>query len=48
MLPSDVVGAALGFPQTIGGGNIAAWKAHLPVNLAAGVENCLQVCGLSQ
>ncbi|KAJ7789595.1 RmlC-like cupin domain-containing protein [Mycena leptocephala] len=42
MLPSYVVDAALGFPQTIGGGNIAAWKAHLPINLAAGVEGCLQ------
>ncbi|KAJ7768044.1 RmlC-like cupin domain-containing protein [Mycena olivaceomarginata] len=48
MLPSDVVNAALGFPETIGAGNIAAWKAHLPVNLAAGVESCLQACGLSQ
>ncbi|KAF7368296.1 Spherulin-1b protein [Mycena venus] len=46
MLPSDVVNAALGFPETIGGGNIDAWKAHLPVNLAAGVESCLQACGL--
>ncbi|KAJ7686983.1 spherulin-1B precursor [Mycena olivaceomarginata] len=48
MLPSDVVDAALGFPETIGAGNIAAWKSHLPVNLAAGVESCLQACGLSQ
>ncbi|KAF7309184.1 Spherulin-1b protein [Mycena kentingensis (nom. inval.)] len=47
MLPSDVVDAALGFPETIGGSNIAQWKAHLPVNLAAGVESCLQACGLS-
>ncbi|KAJ7913226.1 spherulin-1B precursor, partial [Mycena leptocephala] len=44
MLPSDVIDAALGFPETIGGSNIAAWKAHLPVNLAAGVESCLQAC----
>ncbi|KAJ7840047.1 hypothetical protein B0H14DRAFT_3869540, partial [Mycena olivaceomarginata] len=43
----DVVDAALGFPETIGAGNIAAWKSHLPVNLAAGVESCLQACGLS-
>jgi oxalate decarboxylase/phosphoglucose isomerase-like protein (cupin superfamily) len=48
MLPSDVVNAALGFPETIGRGNIAAWKAHLPVNLAAGVESCLKACGLSE
>jgi oxalate decarboxylase/phosphoglucose isomerase-like protein (cupin superfamily) len=48
MLPSDVVDAALGFPETIGAGNIADWKSHLPVNLAAGVESCLQACGLSQ
>ncbi|KAJ7692128.1 RmlC-like cupin domain-containing protein, partial [Mycena rosella] len=44
MLPSDVVDAALGFPETIGGGNINAWRAHLPVNLAAGVDSCLAAC----
>ncbi|KAJ7113638.1 RmlC-like cupin domain-containing protein [Mycena epipterygia] len=48
MLPSDLVNAALGFPVTIGGGNIDAWRAHLPVNLAAGVDSCLQACGLSE
>jgi len=48
MLPSDVVDAALGFPHTIGGSNIAAWRAHLPVNLAAGVDSCLQACGLAE
>ncbi|KAJ7689011.1 RmlC-like cupin domain-containing protein [Mycena rosella] len=46
MLPSDVVDASLGFPETIGGGNIDAWRSHLPANLAAGVESCLQACGL--
>jgi oxalate decarboxylase/phosphoglucose isomerase-like protein (cupin superfamily) len=48
MLPSDVIDAALGFPHTIGGGNIDAWRAHLPVNLAAGVDSCLQMCGLTE
>ncbi|KAJ7254969.1 RmlC-like cupin domain-containing protein [Mycena haematopus] len=47
MLPADVVDAALGFPETIGGSNIEAWRAHLPANLAAGVDSCLQACGLS-
>ncbi|KAJ7836019.1 RmlC-like cupin domain-containing protein [Mycena leptocephala] len=47
MLPSAVVDAALGFPETIGGSTIDAWRAHLPVNLAAGVDSCLQACGLS-
>ncbi|KAF7342437.1 Spherulin-1b protein [Mycena venus] len=47
MLPSDVVDAALGFPETIGGDTIDAWRAHLPVNLAAGVDSCLKACGLS-
>ncbi|KAF8143650.1 RmlC-like cupin domain-containing protein [Mycena galopus ATCC 62051] len=46
MLPSDVVNAALGFPETIGGSTIDAWRAHLPANLAAGVDSCLQACGL--
>ncbi|KAJ7159242.1 RmlC-like cupin domain-containing protein [Mycena crocata] len=46
MLSSDVVDAALGFPETIGGGNIDAWRSHLPVNLAAGVDSCLKACGL--
>ncbi|KAJ7280622.1 spherulin-1B precursor [Mycena rebaudengoi] len=48
MLPSDVIDAALGFPHTIGGGNIDAWRAHFPVNLAAGVDSCLQMCGLTE
>ncbi|KAJ6493182.1 RmlC-like cupin domain-containing protein [Mycena sanguinolenta] len=48
MLSSDVVDATLGFPHTIGGSNIAAWRAHLPVNLAAGVDSCLKMCGLSE
>ncbi|KAJ7629125.1 spherulin-1B precursor [Roridomyces roridus] len=48
MLDSDVIDAALGFPTTIGGDNIDQWRAHLPVNLAAGVDSCLQACGLSQ
>lgn len=48
MLPSDIVDAALGYPETIGASNIADWKDKLPVNLASGVESCLQACGLSQ
>ncbi|KAJ7092256.1 RmlC-like cupin domain-containing protein, partial [Mycena epipterygia] len=44
MLSSDVVNTALGFPETIGGQNIDAWRAHLPVNLAAGVDSCLRAC----
>ncbi|KAJ6459141.1 RmlC-like cupin domain-containing protein [Mycena vitilis] len=47
MLPSDVVNAALGFPETIGASSINAWRSHLPLNLAAGVDSCLQACGLS-
>ncbi|KAH8827304.1 spherulin-1B precursor [Flagelloscypha sp. PMI_526] len=47
-LPSDVIDAALGFPHTIGAGNIDDWRAHLPVNLAAGVDSCLKACGLSE
>ncbi|KAK7046374.1 Spherulin-1b protein [Favolaschia claudopus] len=48
MLPSDVIDAALGFPETIGGENIDQWRSHLPVNLAAGVDSCLKACGLSK
>ncbi|KAJ7657166.1 spherulin-1B precursor [Mycena polygramma] len=48
MLPSDVIDAALGFPETIGEDSIDAWRSHLPANLAAGVDSCLQACGLSQ
>ncbi|KAJ7931071.1 RmlC-like cupin domain-containing protein [Mycena leptocephala] len=47
MFSSDVIDASLGFPETIGGTNIDAWRAHLPVNLAAGVDSCLKACGLS-
>ncbi|KAJ6523498.1 spherulin-1B precursor [Mycena vulgaris] len=46
-LPSDVIDASLGFPETIGGGNIDAWRSHLPANLAAGVDSCLTACGLT-
>lgn len=46
MLPSDVVDAALGFPETIGNETITAWKSHLPANLALGVESCLTACGI--
>ncbi|KAJ6533777.1 RmlC-like cupin domain-containing protein [Mycena vulgaris] len=46
MLPSDVVDASLGLPHTIGGGNIDAWRSHLPPNLAAGVDSCLKRCGI--
>ncbi|KAJ7223308.1 RmlC-like cupin domain-containing protein [Mycena pura] len=45
--PGDVVNAALGFPETIDGTNIEAWRAHLLFNLAAGVDSCLQACGLT-
>ncbi|KAJ7662841.1 RmlC-like cupin domain-containing protein [Mycena polygramma] len=48
MLSSDVINAALGFPQTIGADTIDAWRSHLPVNLAAGVDSCLKACGLSE
>ncbi|KAF9461815.1 RmlC-like cupin domain-containing protein [Collybia nuda] len=48
MLDSDVVNAALGFPETIGGSNIDQWRSHVPANLAAGVDSCLKKCGLSK
>ncbi|KAJ7138584.1 RmlC-like cupin domain-containing protein [Mycena filopes] len=48
MIPADIIDASLGFPETIGGGNIDAWRAHIPANLAAGVDKCLQACGLSK
>jgi oxalate decarboxylase/phosphoglucose isomerase-like protein (cupin superfamily) len=48
MLDSDVVDAALGFPHTIGGSNIDAWRSHLPANLAAGIDSCLKACGLQE
>ncbi|KAJ7662664.1 RmlC-like cupin domain-containing protein [Mycena polygramma] len=47
MLPSSVVNAALGFPETIGASSIDAWRSHLPLNLASGVDSCLKACGLS-
>lgn len=47
MLDSDVISAALGNATTIDGTNIDAWRSHLPVNLAAGVDSCLQACGLT-
>ncbi|KAJ7624231.1 RmlC-like cupin domain-containing protein [Mycena polygramma] len=48
MLPSDIVDAALGFPETIGGDTIDAWRDHLPANLAAGVDSCSKACGLTE
>jgi quercetin dioxygenase-like cupin family protein len=46
MFDSDVIDASLGFPETIGGETIDQWRAHLPVNLALGVDSCLQACGI--
>jgi hypothetical protein len=48
MFNSDVIDASLGFPETIGGETIDQWRAHLPVNLALGVESCLQACGIAK
>jgi hypothetical protein len=45
MLPSDVVGAALGFPQTIGGGNIAAWEAPPPRQFGCGSRELFECVG---
>ncbi|KAJ7730951.1 hypothetical protein B0H14DRAFT_2640119 [Mycena olivaceomarginata] len=36
------------FPETIGASTIDAWRAHLPVNLAAGVDSCLKAMGIIQ
>ncbi|KAJ7223339.1 RmlC-like cupin domain-containing protein, partial [Mycena pura] len=44
---SDVIEAALGFPDTVDASNINAWRKHLPINLAARVDSCLKVCGLT-
>ncbi|KAJ7032156.1 RmlC-like cupin domain-containing protein [Mycena alexandri] len=45
-LPDDIIQGGLGAPATIGASSIDAWRAHLPVNLAAGVDSCLKACGL--
>ncbi|KAJ7223341.1 spherulin-1B precursor, partial [Mycena pura] len=44
---NDVIEAALGFPDTVDASNINAWRKHLPINLAAGVDSCLKACGLT-
>ncbi|KAJ7779871.1 spherulin-1B precursor [Mycena metata] len=45
-LPEDIIEAGMGAPATIGASSIDAWRAHLPANLAAGVDSCLKACGL--
>ncbi|KAJ7751778.1 hypothetical protein DFH07DRAFT_774684 [Mycena maculata] len=42
-LPDDTIDASLGFPMTVDSDTINAWRAHLPVNLAVGVDSCLQL-----
>ncbi|KAE9401844.1 RmlC-like cupin, partial [Gymnopus androsaceus JB14] len=44
MLEDAVVNASLSFPTTISGDNIDQWRKFLPVNLAKGVDTCLQAC----
>ncbi|KAE9391111.1 hypothetical protein BT96DRAFT_925498 [Gymnopus androsaceus JB14] len=45
--PDSIVNVSMARPITIGGDNIDEWRQFLPVNLAAGVDTCLQACGLS-
>ena len=45
-LDSGIVNATLGFPDSIDGRDIEMFKDRIPVNLALGVEKCLDVCGL--
>ncbi|KAJ7640043.1 RmlC-like cupin domain-containing protein [Mycena polygramma] len=47
MLDSEVVDAALGYPETIGGSTIDAWRSQLPPSIASGVDSCLQACNLT-
>ena len=44
----DLVQAVLGGDGTVDGQDIEAYKAAIPKNVALGVEQCLQTCGISK
>jgi oxalate decarboxylase/phosphoglucose isomerase-like protein (cupin superfamily) len=46
MFDDDIIAASLA-PTQINASTIDQWRSQLPVNLAAGVDSCLQACGLS-
>ncbi|KAF2203907.1 RmlC-like cupin [Delitschia confertaspora ATCC 74209] len=45
-LNSDVVNATLGFPQSLDGKDIDAFRKQIPANLALGIDKCLQACNI--
>lgn len=47
-LDGDVVAATLGFPESIDGRDIEAFRSQIPANLALGVETCLRECGIDK
>ncbi|KAF2876686.1 spherulin-1B precursor [Massariosphaeria phaeospora] len=42
----DVVDATIGFPGTLDGKDINAFRKNIPANIALSVDSCLQKCGL--
>jgi len=47
-LEDDIIQAALGGDGMVDGMDLDAFKAVIPVNVALGVESCLQKCGISK
>jgi oxalate decarboxylase/phosphoglucose isomerase-like protein (cupin superfamily) len=47
MLDDDIIEPSLGFPTQINATTLDKWRSKLPASLAAGVDSCLQACGLS-
>ena len=43
-LNGDVVSATLGFPKSINGKDIAAFKKDIPANVALAIEECVKRC----
>ncbi|KAF5975127.1 spherulin 1A precursor [Fusarium coicis] len=47
-LNGDVVQATLGGVQTIDGKDIESFRAHIPANIALGIDACLNKCGIKR
>ncbi|KAF2147060.1 uncharacterized protein K452DRAFT_240196 [Aplosporella prunicola CBS 121167] len=47
-LDPDVVNATLGFPKQLDGKDIESFKNQIPVNVALGIEQCLERCSIKK
>ena len=46
-LNPDVLNATLGFPTQLNGADIRTFRNQIPANVALGIDQCLQTCGIT-